>query len=320
MKKIKIIGIILLMFITTNVYAEPVSWPNTFTHGDYKYEITEVKINIYEMKLDSNDNVDENDSNNYLTKNPTNTFSLVPDEFTIEPEYKDDKMSNIDATYINLNLNITKEDLENLLADEIAAATTTKSYYADLVVTYKLLNYPSAYQHFYQLNTLSAFAGEEVSTGPTETDITHEQEQVINTIIIEKTESGSTDLYYETRIGDNFLELFITNYLALSDESIASWGIDPDYIIMFHNIENIEKLIENYNYNDLNNYDDDYIEEALNPKTGTEAPSQTDVVVKTPNTAEKIPTYMYILSISCIILGLSIMGYAYYRSKKGLRI
>lgn len=319
MKKIKIIGIILLMFITTNVYAEPVSWPSTFTHGDYEYEITGVKLNVYEMKLNSDNDVDENDSNNYLTKNPTNTINLASNEFTIEPEYKDDKMSNIDATYINLNLNITKENLENLLANEIAAATTTKSYYVDLIVTYKLLNYPSAYQHFYQLNTLASFAGEG-STGPTETDITQVQEQVINTIIIEKPESGSTELNYETRIGDNFLEIFITNYLALSDESIASWGIDPDYIIMFHNIENIEKLIENYNYNGLNDYDDDDIEGALNPKTGTEAPSQTDVVVKTPNTAEKIPTYVYILSISCIILGLSIMGYAYYRSKKGLRI
>ena len=319
MKKIKIIGIILLMFITTNVYAAPVAWPSTFTYGDYEYEITGVKLNIYEMKLDSENgnNVDDNDSNNYLTKNPTDTFNLDPADFTIEPEYKDDKMDNIDATYINLNLNITKEHLENLLADEIAAVTTNKAYYVDLVVTYKLLNYPNTYQHFYQLNTLSIFAEDELDTGPTETNIALEQEQVINTIIIEKTESGPTELNYETRIGDNFLQIFITNYLALSKDGMASWGINPDYIIMFHNVENIEELIESYN--GINDYDEDDVEEALNPKTGSEA-TAGDVVVQTPNTAEKTPIYMYVLSISCIVIGLSIIGYSYYRSKKGLRI
>ena len=55
MKKIKIIVIILIMFMTTNVYAERTTMPYTFTHGNYTFDIIGVKLNVYKMEMDPND-------------------------------------------------------------------------------------------------------------------------------------------------------------------------------------------------------------------------------------------------------------------------
>lgn len=319
MKKIKIIGIILLMFITTNVYAEPVSWPNTFTHGDYTFDITGVKLNVYKMETDSNDedSILETDKNNYLNQIPTKTYNLPTTEYTINPEAIDETWNENDTTFINLNLNLTTAKLGTILQEEIANTTDSKRYIIDLVVSYKLTNYPNTYQHFYSFNTMKDWFMKEDLDTPREIDITAEQQQVLNIISIEKDEEGAVELFYESEIDEGHLiEIYIDNYLILSQTEATSFEDITGKIIMFHNIDNIEKILEEVD----TNFDDYTEDELLNPATATEPAAPKDVVVKTPNTAEKVPTYVYILSISCIILGLSIMGYAYYRSKKGLRI
>ena len=41
--------------MTTNVYAERTTMPYTFTHGNYTFDIIGVKLNVYKMEMDPND-------------------------------------------------------------------------------------------------------------------------------------------------------------------------------------------------------------------------------------------------------------------------
>ena len=86
MKKLKIIGIILIMFLTTNVYAEEPA-VNTFTHGNFTFNITGVKLNVYKMEKNpnNNDNLLEADENNYFEQIPTKTYDLSATEYPISP-------------------------------------------------------------------------------------------------------------------------------------------------------------------------------------------------------------------------------------------
>ena len=50
-----------------------------------------------------------------------------------------------------------------------------------------------------------------------------------------------------------------------------------------------------------------------------ETNGNTNEVIKTPNTAFETPKYLYIISISCIIIGLGTMGVAFYREKRNAK-
>ena len=211
----------------------------------------------------------------------------------------------------------TKEKLETILQEEITNTTDSNRYLIDLAVSYKLTNYPNTYQHFYSFNTMKDWFLKEDIDVPTEIDITAEQQQVLNIISLEKEENGTVEMFYESEIDEGHLiEIYIDNYLILSPAEVTSFENITGKIIMFHNVDNIEKILEEVE-TDFEDYTED---EILNPTTDTNPTAPKDVVVKTPNTAEKIPIFIYVLSISCIITGLSIMGYAYYKSKKGLKI
>ena len=155
MKKIFTFLIILLCFSVINVYAEPTTWPNTFTYEDYEYQIEGVSLRVYMLEKNSNSETTTEDSiNNYLNEVPIKEISLPSSAYTINPEYKTTQITGTDTILINLNLNITKEQLKTLLAEELSNVTETKSYIAEITVDYKLTQYPQKYQHIYNTNII----------------------------------------------------------------------------------------------------------------------------------------------------------------------
>lgn len=326
MKKNRIVVLLLSLIIlgnTISVKAEP-SEDGTYTHGDYKIKINGIKLNVYKMEKDptsSDDSVLEEDNENFMNKIPTRTYNLESTDYTINPDIKDTKMSEIDTLLINLNLNITNEKLKTILQQELSETTENLYYVTDIVASYQLIQYPDKFNHFYDINLFRdldlAFVS---SSKPKEVTITEEQNQVFNMIVTNiNEETDEKELIYETKwTEENNLSLFILNYLALSTEEITSWTAKPQKIIMFHSLTNMDDLISSLSeaQNGDDNNDDGVL---INPSTSMETDDNKNQVIKTPNTALETPTYMYIISISCIIIGLGTMGVAFYREKRNVK-
>lgn len=302
---------LLLCFITTNVYAEPVTWPNTFTYGEYQYQIEGVSLRVYTLeKEEGEDEVTEESFNNFINEVMTKEIPLSSTNYTINPEYRTEKINGIDNILVNLNLNITKEQLESLLSEELSNITPDRRYIAELAVNYKLTQYPQNYQHIYSSGYLRALVNFFLNKLPEEQDMTKTIHQVFNAATISyNEETNEPELLYEnTLTEENEIGNYVLNYLELFENAYSEDNQSPSKILMFYNIDNIDYLIENLNSIESDIEDDVNVD---NPKT-----SITDEVIAIPNTAEKVPTYMYIISISCIIIGLLTMGYAIYRDRR----
>ena len=158
MKKIIVFITLLICFITTNVYAEPTTWPNTFTYGDYEYQIEGVSLRVYSIQTEeSGTEVTDESHNNYINEIVTREIPLSSSEYTINPEYREENLNGANSILIDLNLNISKEQLETLLSEEIANVTETQKYLAEIALNYKITRYPNTYQHIYNINFMREF-------------------------------------------------------------------------------------------------------------------------------------------------------------------
>jgi hypothetical protein len=84
------------------------------------------------------------------------------------------------ALFVNLNLDLTKNQLESLLSDEISNMTDRMFYVVDVVVKYKLKQYPDNFHYFLKWNF------DRLGTSGEEVDINDEISQVINIAAINK--------------------------------------------------------------------------------------------------------------------------------------
>lgn len=291
---------------------ENTSWPKKFIYQEYEYSIEGIDLYVYEID-DSKTKTEEKEENGvtvtvttnedaikYIKEEPTKVIKLDPKEFTISPEYKEEKLNGYDTMFIDLNLNITKEKLKELLNTEYEKTTKTINYMIDMNVRYKIIKYPEIYKHFMKVNTFRTFFGiftGDMTTGSKIINPQEENYQTINTIQIGiPEETNEKTLMYENVLNDeNEIAMFILNYTALSSKeiNIADKNSQPDKLIMFHNVDNIEYLIENFNKveDDANQQ----IEEIIKP--------EKDQYVNIPDTAAKISVFVYIISVTVILIG-----------------
>ena len=165
-KKIILVFMLLLtvfMFNGKNVYADdPVTWPKSFTSDNYDYSIEGLVLKVYKIdKTKTTTSTDPDDDSTsevnedllaYIQGNPTSTITLNPSDFTIDPIVREVKLQDVKTTLIDINLNITKEKMEELLVDEIESVTDNVSFRVELVLNYKMTRYPTKYTKFQNVN------------------------------------------------------------------------------------------------------------------------------------------------------------------------
>ena len=323
MKKALVLLIVIISMFVMNVYAEPTTWPHTFTYGEYEYQIEGVSLKVYQQRIETDDegfdDIVEEDQTNYINENPTKTINLNPSDFTINPEHREDKLSGHDALYIDLNLNITKEKLVELLQDEITNTTDNKHYLVELSLNYRLLNTPSQYPNIYKINFIREV--EKIFTN-SQLPVVNKNEslnQVFNVAITSIGEDTNELLYENTITDENGIGSALLNYLVFSDSPITAAinnevGFrqtdmpDSAKMLMFYNIDNIDYLIENLK---------EIEEEELEELDDLENP-ETDIVeeVKVPNTAQRVQIYLFILGFTFVLIGLVPMTYILYNNQK----
>ncbi len=320
MKKIiKGFIIALLLTININVYAED-AWPKTISHNDFTISIEGFDLKAYRFDADEETktitNTDDegntitltttDSGENYLYENPQEIINLKPSDFTIEPEFKDDKLYDVDSLFVYLKLNLTKEKLIALLTDEGIISdvddTGKISYYIELVVNYKILEYPEKYQFAFKRNYIrSILNGRNYEK---DLDLTQTNYQVLNLIRVQyNKQTEQIDYSYDTTLNEDNSDFAkaVLNYEVFKEDN--SDENDKTFILLFHNMDNIEYLIDNYSSIIKEPLDDE-----VNPITATQ--------VKVPNTAMNIPIMFYLLCGLIIMMGIAILFIATYRNEK----
>ena len=320
-KKILTLMILLLTITMVNVYAEPkvilnsdasieadeetLGWPKTITHGDYSIEIQGVSLNIYEFIYTTSEDgtsttTKPKNEENFIKEIPDKTINLNAADYTINPSFIEDKFGSINALYVDLGLEITKEQIETLLSSEKASVTKDNQYLAEVSVTYKVNSYPTKYTNAFRTNYLRSFIMlfSDISVTP-KIDLTQPTSQVVNgALILINEETDQPEVRFETKMDDeNGVGLFAINYLQFSNSDDPN-SSDDTFALILHNMDNIEYLIENLQYIESNA--SDYID-------GDE--TLKDQEVQVPNTGKMVSIYLYLLSVSIILIGIGIIFY-----------
>ena len=329
-KKITIIFMLLLtvfMFNGKNVYADdPVTWPKSFTSDNYDYSIEGIVLKVY--KIDENKTTTTTDPDDdstietnedylaFIHGNPTSTITLNPSEFTIDPIVREVMLKDVKTTLIDINLNITKEKMEELLVDEIESVTDTVSFKVELVLNYKMTRYPTKYTHFQGVNLYRAAinifdslgTGNQLSYDGT-VDMSGTISQVINYAEIQKNDDPEQKLTFLTELNENNgLATFIFNPLMLSEEEMSIYSSEneePDpskyELVLFHSVDNIQYLIDNLNK----------VEETTQ-ETAQDTVGQTikDLEVQVPNTAKGVSIAWIMIGVITLFAGIIIISYS----------
>ncbi len=325
MKK-KVFLILISIFIIlgfTNVYAEDFnkqsgqimprindSWPKSYDYkGTYEYLIEDVELYVYELNSENvsvkgNDIISTiaNSSNmkKYLKDEPTRIINLSPADYTINPEYKEDKIYDYPTTFVNLNLNITKDKLQTLLSDEYSKVSKERSYIAEIIVKYKLNKAPSKYKYYMNVNTTKRLFNifyPELNIENKVSALNVTNAQVFNIAHLGLNANGQKYINYESTLNDvNINGIFGLNYLALSEKANlqANENDDTLNLIMFHNYTNIDYLIKNSLK--IQNNTEDKIKNIA-----------TQQVVKVEDTSSNTSYLLYVVSIIVIFAGVSII-------------
>lgn len=322
-KLCKIFLFIFLLLGFTNVYAEevpvkelPKSYSTKESEG-YEYIIEGFELKIYNVTVVNDNEIDEG-FEKYIAETPDKTINLTFDDLTINPESKETTINGVPATFIDLNLNLTKEKLAIYLETELKSATPNKAYLVELALKYKLTKQKQETIYRYRIDYLKDFFRLE-ETGkfvPKSFELNTSQTQTINIMTVgydNKSKQNIIDYQTEATI-ENALIAYILNYLAFSNVKLEEQGNEKKAsdMIFFHNIDNIDYLIESLQEtNDDDNKKDDPAQDAVDkikdklPSTGTNIGQEVAV----GNTAATIPSYFYIISVIMVITGIGIIGY-----------
>ena len=314
MKKIyKILIIIFIFMIQINVHAEDnvqvTSLPKSYSYGGYEFTIEGLALNVYKI----NENDEEDDGwNNYATNNPDKTIQLNSSDLSISPVMSSSTISGVPLSLVNLNFDITKEKLEEVLENEGITPTTENNYLSEIVVRYKLSKIKIESANMYNLNyfktliniTNSREWANEVSLNTT-------IEQTINIIVLSyNEETNRKEVFYETRVTeDNNLGSALLNYLGLSIEGVNSLNDKVNDLLMFYNIENIEDLLD---ISEVDEDTEDIKDNILHPSTSTTTNNQ---VVNVQDTLSNKSNILYIISILMITIGISLIGNIILKNK-----
>ena len=350
MKKIWILFIIFLGVFAINVYAGPddptdptggtdpdpntnpdtseVAWPKEYTFKDYKININGVFLNVYKIEkpeeTTSSSSSSTNDDNEmiykYIKEEPTRVVTLDPTKFTINPELKEDELVGYDALFIDLNLNLTKAKMEELLAEEINTTSDSVAYIVDVVVKFKLNDYPEPFKNFRKFSLLrdtfvmpfyysdkynNTNEVAEIGHNPV-IDITNETSQVMNLAVIGMYGGTQAELNYETKLTeDNDWADYLTNFTIMSENEIDYDTVldekdkDKIQLMMIHDAENIDYYI---NYMKKITTSSDELDELMDDLL-------VEQQVQVPNTAFHMNKLWIMVGIVSVLTGLMLIAY-----------
>lgn len=307
-KKILLILMLLFSLYIVPVHAEN-AWPKIYTSGDFKYKVEGFSLKIYETNRSDN-NSEEFISDSYVSGTPDEQIALKSSDFTINPTAKTGKLGQTNSTFIDLNLNITNDDLKTLLQSKMSSVTSTKGYIVELAVHFQLPEYPSSYTKAYNYNTIRDIMNlSQNNKSLIKTSDLGERAQVINVITVEYDETTSSPkLTYETTVTEeNNLETGVLNYLALYNNE-ATIESNPNYILMFHNIDNIDYII-----NDLK--DSEQTNTAPSGAGGSTSNKEGETV-KVDDTAQSVPILLYFTSLLSLLIGSGLVIYTIEKEKQ----
>ena len=314
-----------LFSINVNALDNP-SWPINYSFGDnneFTCNIEGFEVRIYPIDLDKKTtttvNYDDGSTSTtttmddlllYINNQYNRKEELNANNYEIHPEYKTDKLYGSDGLFVKLNLNMTKDKLEQIVAPELAAATEKKMYLIETVVKYKLTNYPQDYKYFSNDNFMKSLYNLFINnkTNPATTEIGDSIYQVVGFSTITKEPNKDAELNYNDTLSDeNELASYIFNNLSLYKEKPLDEDI-PNKIIMFHDVNNIQFLIDNVNAIEK------YLEEET--KLELDYKEYKSQNVKVGNTASSVPSLYYFIAFALIIIGISIITHVVTKYKE----
>ncbi len=309
-KRISILLILVVAFMTINVHAEGEAWPKDYSHGDFTFSVEGVYLNLYQINEADEKITLDVDEGNGLTSTMTTTQSwldyarynyiksvdLIADDFTFEPTYSTGKLGSVDTLFVKTNFSIVEEDFEDVFLDYMDMVDENISYVVDICLKYKITNYPSNYNHLYQqdflrmLSSTSSVNPEAFEINPTESNY-----YVMDRVKIEyNPETAEVEVNYLNSLEDEN-PVLKTTILGLTTEA-KTFNIDLDkdvYRILIHNFDSIEPIVEAFK--EPESIDD----MPDNPFTGSN-PNQT---VAIPDTGKTVPFLLYGISIILILAG-----------------
>lgn len=320
MKKIiTSIVIIIISFITINVYAEDTdTWNESYEHNGIKYSINGFTLNIY--KSDANFNTDMSKA--------TYQIPLKKGEYTINPTYidsdiKSDNKTITTGSFIKLNLNITEEQVKKYLVEKIGEPTDAM-YTFTITTNYTITEVPEKYLHIYTEGFAQMISSLVSGYTPSKLELNKEQTQVIGAgsyskefylgdevegVEVSFEGENETVFQYST---SSISDFYSYNYLRLREKDITEatknntglYDISADdYIVMFHNKNDIEKVINNFQT--VTSMEDDELTNNIEQiKENTEKQKeQAKQTVKVGNTASSISNVGYIIGAFILLLG-----------------
>lgn len=296
MKK-KIIKILLFVFILlgfNNVYAVPADYnssdlPQDFSTAEtngYNYKIERFALKIYNVNI-----ADDHSDENYINKSPDKVINLNSKNIVFKPEASETTINGIPSTLVDLNLAITPNNLKDLLSEEVSTTTSERGYLIELIVEYKLSQVKDNNQLLINVNTYRNKLSN--SDKNTKEALNNTITQTLNIAALSYNNiTKSVELSFTNNPIENEVMIpFVINYLMLKKDATSNNSSTADNILMFHSVENMDKIIEKLADDMENNNRDN-------------RPGEN---VKIPNTAAETPKFIYILSFLMIIAGIYII-------------
>ena len=304
MKKISFFILLIIMLFVVNITNVNARQDETIykTSNGINYTIEGFSINIYDGSKD------ENDIPNYLNGNKQLLYTIpIPLDEQLSYKIEETVSNNKDSkgSYIDMNFNISKEKVLELIKTKLPNINDNTSYYAEVVVNYKIVSMPNIYKTSYHLNIMEYVLSiltkgiEQISLNTTTSQILDIAEYskknnvenfVIGIDVLKNLGDASTGTDIDTNVG-------MFDYMVFIDsdnlESMTSNNIL--YIFMIHNSDEITKKVNEENSIIDNNETINKVEENK---------TQPTEIVKTDDTSKNISITVYIASFILAFIGI----------------
>lgn len=224
------------LIIVTQVNADNVSeLPKDYTSGEYTYSINSIELNIYSAS-----------DKDYLQTDLIKKISLLSD-YSIDIEEQDHIFNNIQGKFIKLNLSLTKENIVSFLK-ESNINDRGSLYYFEIVLNYTIKNIPSNYMYLKNINLLDSVLANSNNKYSKfkEFNLNQNTTQIINIGTIKINNDNYTVNMGNEIYNDILLAKFIDYSLISNIQDIEQINNENSHIIMFHDLNNIESIINSY--------------------------------------------------------------------------
>lgn len=295
--------------------------PKEYSAGEFSYIIDSLEILVYDASED------EDGNSKLFNREVLDKISVTDPSIMLDPKFITSEMSGTPGTFVHLNLNIDSAKFEELVRTKIPSIEDNDNYYFELVVNYhfsKITN--TTYPYPFHVNVLDMMIGIFTGNGngitkisPTDTVTS----QVINSAGLRK-ENGveifsldqSTESSSDATSGDSSTSsqsMALMDYVIFSSkeeltlDSENSENATDGYIFMFHNLDDIENILANYDQEQSNGQIEDWID-AEN--------QEESLVVDVPNTNLDISKLIYINGTLLTLIGGAIIILAIKNKKK----